>query len=114
MLIMSKFQNGLGLMLALTASVYVAASTASADWSPPERSEWPLVGLTAENLHFSPLTSISDKNVEKLGVAWATDIPARAGLAGIPIVVEGVAYLSGQSFGRLCNRCANGNPAVVI
>lgn len=79
------------------ASVVCAVFSATAAPSPaPSNGDWPLVGLAAENQHFSPLKQINDGNVQKLGIAWAADIPARAGLAGIPIVVDGVVYQSGQ------------------
>jgi len=44
--------------------------------------------------HFSPLTQIDYGNVEKLGLAWSADVPSFT-LAAEPIVVDGVAYLSG-------------------
>lgn len=76
--------------------VCAAFSVTAAAPSAPSSSDWPLVGLTPENHHFSPLKQINDRNVQKLGIAWAADIPARAGLVGVPIVVDGVVYQSGQ------------------
>jgi len=90
-------------VFARTAVVVVGASiaaptvAASASTPPaPAASEWPLAGLTPENQTFSPLQQITASNVQTLGIAWAAEIPARAGLAGIPIVVDDVVYQSGQ------------------
>jgi quinohemoprotein ethanol dehydrogenase len=45
--------------------------------------------------HFSPLSQVTDENVENLGLAWATDLPIPDGISATPIVVDGVIYLSG-------------------
>ena len=56
---------------------------------------WLVNGRTFTGEHYSPLDQIHDANVKKLGLAWATDIPSGMGLTAEPIVVDGVAYLSG-------------------
>lgn len=42
--------------------------------------------------HFSPLGAIDSDNVHELGVAWTTELPVSDGIAGTPIVVDGVIY----------------------
>ena len=42
--------------------------------------------------HFSSLDAIDADNVHGLGVAWATELPVADGIAGTPIVVDGVIY----------------------
>ena len=43
--------------------------------------------------HFSPLAGINESNVDTLGVAWMTTLPVSDGIAGTPIVVDGVIYV---------------------
>lgn len=69
-----------------------AAANAAADVG----TNWVLAGLTDDRQNFSPLKQINDKNVGQLGVAWYADIPAKAGLPGTPLIVDGVIYQSGQ------------------
>jgi quinohemoprotein ethanol dehydrogenase len=56
--------------------------------------DWPVGGRDFNEQHFSPLKQITDKNIGKLGLAWAADIESAMGLATEPIVVDGVIYLS--------------------
>ncbi|MGV3622941.1 MAG: PQQ-binding-like beta-propeller repeat protein [Archangium sp.] len=43
--------------------------------------------------HYSPLTEISDQNVDKLGLAWALDLPVGNSHSS-PVAVDGVIYFS--------------------
>src|SRR5205823_12011051 len=54
---------------------------------------WLVNGGNFESQHFSPLKSITDQNIGRLGLAWAVDIPSPMGLSAEPIVVDGVVYL---------------------
>ena len=56
--------------------------------------DWLVGGRTFDEQHFSPLKQISDKNIGRLGLAWASDIESAMGLATEPIVVDGVIYVS--------------------
>jgi quinohemoprotein ethanol dehydrogenase len=56
---------------------------------------WFLKGGNFRGEHFSPLSQVTDENVENLGLAWATDLPIPDGISATPIVVDGVIYLSG-------------------
>jgi quinohemoprotein ethanol dehydrogenase len=60
----------------------------------PEGTNWLVGGRDFNEQHFSPLKQVTDKNIGKLGLAWATDIESAMGLATEPIVVDGVVYLS--------------------
>ena len=59
-----------------------------------EGTNWLVGGRDFNEQHFSPLKQVTDKNIGKLGLAWATDIESAMGLATEPIVVDGVIYLS--------------------
>lgn len=59
-----------------------------------EGNNWLVGGRTFDEQHFSPLRQVTDKNIGKLGLAWATDIESAMGLATEPIVVDGVIYVS--------------------
>ena len=54
---------------------------------------WLVNGGNFESQHFSPLKSINDQNIERLGLAWALDLYSPMGLSAEPIVVDGVIYL---------------------
>jgi quinohemoprotein ethanol dehydrogenase len=54
----------------------------------------------AQAQHYSALDSINDSNVNKLGVAWISALPVSDGIAGTPIVVDGVIYL-GVAYSRV-------------
>ena len=55
---------------------------------------WLLNGRTFDGAHFSPLTQISEKNVNSLGLAWYLDMDGAMGVVAEPIVVDGVIYIS--------------------
>ena len=55
---------------------------------------WLLNGRTSDEAHFSPLTQISDKNVNGLGLAWYLDFDGAMGVVAEPIVVDGIVYVS--------------------
>ena len=55
---------------------------------------WLISGGNFRGDHFSPLDSVNESNVAELGLSWATDIPIPDGIAGTPLVVDGVIYLS--------------------
>lgn len=56
---------------------------------------WFLKGGNFRGEHFSPLAQVNAGNVDSLGLAWVTTIPIPDGIATTPIVVDGVAYISG-------------------
>ncbi|NKB96893.1 MAG: PQQ-dependent dehydrogenase, methanol/ethanol family [Pseudomonadales bacterium] len=56
---------------------------------------WPLKGGDSSGQHYSPLAQVNTESVEALSLAWATNIPIPDGVATTPIVIDGVAYLSG-------------------
>ena len=56
---------------------------------------WLVNGGRFTGEHFSPLNGINDGNVEKLGLAWFADVPSFT-LSAEPIVVDGVAYVTGS------------------
>ncbi|MBA2355221.1 MAG: PQQ-binding-like beta-propeller repeat protein, partial [Acidobacteria bacterium] len=54
---------------------------------------WPMYGRDQSETHYSPLTLISQDNVQRLGLAWATEVDAFAGqIQGTPLVVDGTLF----------------------
>src|SRR5213082_3729221 len=51
---------------------------------------WLVSGGNFESQHFSPLKSITDQNIGRLGLAWTLDVPSPMGLSAEPIVVDGM------------------------
>lgn len=74
-------------------SIFLAFEIGLAD--EIDRSAWLLLGRNAEMQHYSPLSQVNDKNVAQLGLAWYADVSTLDGLAGNPLVADGVAYESG-------------------
>ena len=60
----------------------------------PLGENWFLNGGDFSGSHYSTLKQIDKGNVSSLGLAWSTVIPALDGIAGTPIVVDGVIYFS--------------------
>src|SRR5579862_3890313 len=55
---------------------------------------WLLTGGGFYQNQFSPLKSINDSNVAKLGIAWTASLDNPMGLTGEPLVVDGVVYMT--------------------
>lgn len=53
---------------------------------------WPGYGRTFDEGHYSPLTDINDKNVARLGLAWAFDLPTSPSTVGAPLAIDGIVY----------------------
>jgi quinohemoprotein ethanol dehydrogenase len=54
---------------------------------------WATFGRTFYETHYSPLKQITDKNVSKLGLAWANDLPPGF-VGGMPLAVDGTLYFA--------------------
>ena len=54
--------------------------------------DWPIIGGTPGNSHYSSLKQINRSNVAKLQMAWKFDTGQTGGLETTPIVVDGVLY----------------------
>jgi quinohemoprotein ethanol dehydrogenase len=92
---------GLGLVLSACERSTEAASSGvdGPDASAAELhdeapgNDWPAVGRTYGEQHFSPLEQINTNNVRRLGLAWFTDLePGNA--ATNPIEINGVLFVS--------------------
>jgi quinohemoprotein ethanol dehydrogenase len=82
----------------LLASVAIAAGDISNKRVLAESASgenWFLKGGNFRGEHYSPLTQVTDKNIDDLGLAWAADLPIPDGISATPIVIDGVIYLSG-------------------
>src|SRR5262249_24151255 len=56
--------------------------------------DWPARGGYYSERGYSPLTQINDGNVEKLGLAWVSDVESTRGLEATPIMVGGALYIT--------------------
>lgn len=54
--------------------------------------DWPMIGGSPGNSHYSTLKQINRSNVQKLQVAWEFDTGQPGGLETTPIVVDGILY----------------------
>ncbi len=55
---------------------------------------WLSYGRTYSEQHYSPLTTIDTGNVARLGLAWAFDIDESRPVESMPLVVDGVMYVT--------------------
>lgn len=53
-----------------------------------ESMDWPVYGGAADEQHYSPLGSINDKNVGRLGLVWSQDLPVESTVTQ-PIEAQG-------------------------
>lgn len=60
-----------------------------------ESSDWPYHGLTLSEQRYSPLKSINDGNVGRLGLAWHYKLDVDRGTEATPIVIDGVMFTTG-------------------
>jgi len=59
-----------------------------------EPGNWLTYGRTYDEQRFSPLTQITDQNVQQLGLAWYFDLDTQRGQEATPLVVDGVMYFT--------------------
>jgi quinohemoprotein ethanol dehydrogenase len=57
---------------------------------------WLSYGRGYSEQRFSPLTTISSRNVSKLGLAWYLDLPDIKSLQATPLIANGTLYFSGN------------------
>jgi quinohemoprotein ethanol dehydrogenase len=73
-----------------------------------DTANWMSYGRTYDEQRYSPLTSINDKNVNGMGLAWSFDTDYNRGLEGTPLVVDGVMYSTGNWNIVYANNAATG------
>jgi quinohemoprotein ethanol dehydrogenase len=56
---------------------------------------WFLKGGDFSGQHYSPLDQVNRTTVDRLGLAWSTELPVPDGFATTAIAVDGVIYLGG-------------------
>lgn len=74
-----------------------AERLAKADAEPDQ---WLTAGRDGSGAYYSPLETINDKNVDRLGFAWDYPLGTKRGLEATPVVVDGVMYAPGN-WGRV-------------
>ncbi|WP_127793468.1 PQQ-binding-like beta-propeller repeat protein [Agromyces sp. LHK192] len=104
---------GLGALVVFALAASPAYGMAPAEPVPPEGltgleptgADMPTVGGNLGNQHYSGLTQITKRNVDRLGPVWRTHVSAVApatddvGQQTTPIVVDGIIYLDTPSGG---------------
>ncbi len=68
--------------------------------SESEPDQWLTPGRDAGGTYYSPLDTVNDKNVARLGFAWDYKLGTKRGLEATPVVVDGVMYAAGN-WGRV-------------
>ncbi len=82
------------LVFAVSVGLYALTSPVSAPGQDSERTpaNWPMIGGTPGNSHYSNLKQINRSNVAKLEVAWKFDTGEEGGLETTPLIIDGVLY----------------------
>ncbi|MBT8080361.1 MAG: PQQ-binding-like beta-propeller repeat protein [Gammaproteobacteria bacterium] len=83
-----------GLLATYPMAIAADVSDARISTEGPSGENWFLNGGNFAGQHYSPLDQIDGDNIATLGLAWATVVDAADGIAGTPIVVDDVIYLS--------------------
>ena len=89
------YRRGLwiGALVLLAACVRVPQVIDNASLaSERDGANWAAYGRTFSEDHYSPLTQITDRNVSRLGLAWALDLDVSNSVTA-PLAVNGVIYL---------------------
>ena len=84
----------LGLVLAVASAAASGAPGKAAVLAAD--AEWAAYGRTASEQRFSPLADITDRNVGKLALDWALEMPDAASFVSTPLEIDGVLYFSGD------------------
>ena len=91
-------------VLALLLALPVARAQVSyQDLLQPDPADWLTYGRTYDSQRHTPLTEITKENVAGLAPAWIFPIPSAGQLQAVPVVVDGVMYVSAAERG-LCAR----------
>lgn len=59
-----------------------------------EPSQWLSHSRDYDETNYTPLTQITEENLDDLGVAWFADLPTNQNIESTPLYVDGVLYLS--------------------
>jgi quinohemoprotein ethanol dehydrogenase len=93
---------GTALLTAMLIAILPAGSWAAGDVdaarlkaADSEPQNWLTLGRDGNQTYFSPLATINETSVGRLGFAWAYDLGTARGQEATPIVVDGVMYTSG-------------------
>jgi len=68
--------------------------------SDADKDQWFTPGRDGAGTYYSPLDSINDHNVDRVGFAWDYKLGSKRGLQGTPVVVDGIMYATGN-WGRV-------------
>jgi quinohemoprotein ethanol dehydrogenase len=100
------------LLAAMFAGLAAAGTAVDGDAIADELQgdNWLSTGRTYAEHHYSPLAQITRDNVERLGLAWALDLPGERTLEAPPLAVDGVLYFSGAYGKTYAVDVHNGRP----
>ncbi len=92
----SRSTRAARMLLCILTTGACAVSAAPPDVTQDTGANWLGVGRTDSEQRFSPLNQISRRNVGKLGLDWALDMPDAISFNSTPLAVDGVLYFSGD------------------
>lgn len=87
-----KCMNRLAIATLIWLCVAVFVRTGQSQSAEKAGADWPIIGGTPGNSHYSSLRQINRANVYRLQKAWEFDTGQSGGFETTPIIVDGVLY----------------------
>jgi glucose dehydrogenase len=87
-----KKTNMVGIAALAVLCVLGVAARGDGQVAAKATANWPIIGGTAGNSHYSRLKQINRSNVAQLKIAWKFETGQSGGLETTPIIVDGVLY----------------------
>ena len=92
----------------LAAALLCTLTAAPASAGDPPNLDWPHYGGQYDEAGYAALAQIDAKNIKRLGLAWALDLPGEQSLEATPLAVNGVLYFTGSFSDVYAVSVANG------
>jgi quinohemoprotein ethanol dehydrogenase len=90
-------------MPSMTTSALMLAACMATTWaardaqgSAAEPFNWTGRNGSADETAYSPMARINTRNVNRLGLAWALDLPGERTLQATPLAIDGILYFTGS------------------
>src|SRR5258708_8631242 len=91
-------RTGLRLLLLATAvTLGISAASAQDNYPAQPGKAWPIYGGSHNNQRYSSLKEITSANARNLQGKWMYHVEGLQGLESVPVVVNGVMYVSGYN-----------------
>ena len=87
----------LAFLLSTTVAFCTSAASAQDNYPAQPGKDWPIYGGSYNNQRYSSLKEITPANARNLQGKWMYHVEGLQGLESVPVVVNGVMYVSGYN-----------------